>query len=137
MPGFSEYCVSGAHTACADSGCRCQCHQHTQELISKAKAQQAAIAASAPAMESTCPACGVKGKATDAFCRKDGTRMVIGKQCSDCGSPVQNEDIFCWACGIKIGERRQIVESTEPVEDPVVRARKKAIEQGLLRETTV
>lgn len=142
MPGFSEACVSGAHQACLDSSgeCRCQCHATTQQLEEKARRQQTQIRSVEPSPElsNTCPKCGARQKATDQFCRADGSRLMLGKRCLACGSPGDTSDVFCWNCGTEHGTlpAKEQAESL-PTEDRIAIVRKKAVELGLLKETVV
>lgn len=136
--------------------CRCACHPHTQQLVRKGpgkpdpkggirrrlpKQIADAIGAlpeveSVPEVHNTCPKCGAKAKATDQFCRKDGTRLALGKQCLGCGAPGDPDDAYCWNCALKHGEKPQ--EKLEiPEEDPLVRVLREVKEQGLLKETAV
>jgi Double zinc ribbon len=143
LPGFSEACMSGAHVACCNTDCRCGCHPWTQNLTAK-KAQELArqaptlIREATPTVELTnkCPKCGSSQKATDNFCRADGTRLMLGKQCERCGSGSDAADVFCWQCGWQLGEKPQPLEEA-PQEDPLTRIRKIAKEAGLLKETVV
>lgn len=135
MPGYSELCVSGQHyPACTNSDCRCGCHPVAQELKAKEAVKREEVA---PALSAVCPKCGAKQKATDAFCRVDGERLLLGKRCLECGAPGNDEDMFCWQCGVKHGERREIIESKEPAEDPLLRIKRIAVEAGLLKETVI
>lgn len=144
MPGYSEACVSGAHPACIDTGCRCLCHISAQQLVEKKKQEtlrhSAGTREAVPTTElsNKCPKCGQGAKATDNFCRNDGTRLMLGKQCAKCGAPGDEPDMFCWQCSWKHGEPLPTDEpEPAPTEDPVVRARRIAKEQGLLKETAV
>lgn len=146
MPGFSSECGMGQHQACTlGFECRCSCHTHTQALLRKAppapvgwRAEESGSGAAAsplPEVFASCPVCGARQKPTDNFCRVDGTRLLVGKQCLECGAPGEPGDKHCWQCGIEHGKVHLKVE--EPQEDPLVRAKKKAIEAGLLKETVV
>lgn len=120
---------------------------------------------SAPAeLYNTCPKCHTRAKATDQFCRKDGTRLCLGKPCVRCEAPCEEEDAFCWQCGWNLAEampaRETTIEtqpqepalalppvnghetesapSSQPAEDAIVRLRRIAQERGLYpRETTI
>jgi len=131
VPGFSEACQSGMHNACAERAgeCRCQCHPITQALVKagpvksggkggvrrKLKQNITAAVAAVPQLpeiieedslelKNTCPKCKAVAKATDKFCRKDGTRLCLGKPCERCAAPCEEQDSHCWACGWKLGE---------------------------------
>lgn len=192
MPGYSSECESGAHGQCAErpGECRCICHAHTQALIKKGPAKasgrggirrkggarDAEIVIPKPGMQfvpepevpveihNTCPKCGTRAKATDSFCRKDGTKLCLGKPCVRCEAPCEEADVHCWQCGWKLSDQPPppdlspsltlppsngqepgsiAVESSPSnpaatTEDPIVRLQRIAREQGLLpRETTV
>jgi uncharacterized Zn finger protein (UPF0148 family) len=143
LPGYTSECASGQHAGCSNQDCRCACHPWVQALAaSKAPKldyqKTLEISAAAAPLTNTCPKCGTKAKPTDSFCRQDGARMMLGKQCPRCSAPADEVDVFCWQCSWKHGEA---VPEPEPVEetgeDPVVRLKKRAIEQGLLKETAV
>lgn len=139
MPGYTAECTSGAHSACVERDCRCQCHPWTQNLVQKAEAQRATRQAE-PVIElqNTCIACGAKAPATETFCRHDGSRLRLGKQCLGCGSPGKTEDNFCWSCGLEHGTKPPEIEQEQgPAEDPIVRIKREAVALGLLRETSV
>ena len=197
MPGFGAECMSGAHAQCSErpGECRCTCHSHTQALIRKGPnkgdpkggirrkikmpviaAVPGIIEAEQPAeseLHNSCPKCHARAKPTDQFCRKDGTRLCLGKPCPRCEAPCEEPDVFCWGCGWKLDEavpkeamtarptltslpapgapsrevslppepgEIEVVSTAEtpPAEDPIVRLRRTAREQGLLpRETQV
>jgi hypothetical protein len=187
MPGISQECEVGHHAACAIGlECRCGCHQHTQQLIRKGPAKadpkggirrnvrakvKEALAKLPPAppvlssqdeateVYNTCPKCKIRAKATDQFCRKDGTKLCLGRPCNRCEAPCEEADDFCWACGWNLGDTFQEPTdvspaeslspngtpplstslSTEeaPKEDPIVRLQRIAREQGLLPKETV
>ena len=197
VPGFGAECMSGAHAQCSErpGECRCTCHSHTQALIRKGpnkgdskggirrKIKMPVVpavpgiieAAEQPESElhNTCPQCHTRAKPTDQFCRKDGTRLCIGKPCPRCEAPCDEPDVHCWGCGWKLDQpvpKEQIparstltslppssapsrevslppepgeievvsTAETPPAEDPIVRLRQIAHEQGLLpRETQV
>jgi hypothetical protein len=128
MPGFGAECMSGAHAQCSEAPgqCRCTCHAHTQALIRKGPnkgdpkggirrkikmpviaAVPSIIEAEAPAeseLHNTCPKCHARAKPTDQFCRKDGTRLCLGKPCPRCEAPCEEPDAFCWNCAWKLDE---------------------------------
>lgn len=148
MPGYSEECTSGAHQVCANRDCRCGCHSWVQELASRPTPRSdptggvrrtgEVIQLEAPRVFNTCPQCGSKQLPTDTFCRRDGTRLSLGKQCLGCGAPGNPEDIHCWQCGLKHGEKPPETPVEEiPKEDRLVELKKKAVELGLLKETVV
>lgn len=78
-----------------------------------------------PELKNTCPNCQRVWKATDVFCRADGVRLVMGKQCYGCGAPEQPEDQFCWQCGLKAGEKPAPALPPEPDEDTITRLQKR------------
>jgi predicted amidophosphoribosyltransferase len=90
-----------------------------------------------PVMQTTCPACGAKAASNENFCRKDGTRMQLGKACLGCQAPGGNDDIFCWQCGLKHGEQPPEPAAVIPEEDRIKEIKRKAIDLGLLQETSV
>lgn len=52
-------------------------------------------------------------------CRKDGTKLLLGKTCLDCSSVGEPTDQFCWRCGQKFGEKSVTEvpsQRTEPIE---------------------
>jgi hypothetical protein len=131
------------------------------ELIAPSEPQESEL-------HNTCPKCRARAKPTDVFCRKDGTRLCMGKPCPRCEAPCEESDAFCWQCSWKLGDpmptmpeqievspelaeslREQMrsqpgsleavsASGSQPAEDPIVRLRRKAQEQGLLpRETIV
>jgi hypothetical protein len=55
-------------------------------------------------LHNTCPKCMTRAKATDQFCRKDGTRLCLGKPCPRCEAPANEPDEFCWQCGWKLAD---------------------------------
>lgn len=195
MPGFGAECMSGAHAQCSErfGECRCPCHTHTQELMRKGtaksdkrggfkrrgKTSDAALVIPIPMQQAeqpeieihnTCPKCHTRAKTTDQFCRKDGTRLCLGKPCVRCESPCDEQDEFCWQCGWKLADPLPMQETTLPpppslpsngqqsnaprpsqnpgdievvsaaeaptAEDPYVRLKRIAQEQGLLRPAT-
>ena len=143
MPGYSESCVSGAHEVCGNRDCRCQCHPWSQNLVAQ-KARElsrqapAIVRESAPIeVQNTCPKCGSSQRATDVFCRADGERLVLGKQCMGCGAPGNSGDKFCWQCGLAHGTKPPEPAEAPPAEDPLTRLQRQAREQGLLKETAV
>jgi predicted amidophosphoribosyltransferase len=91
-------------------------------------------------LHNTCPKCGATAKATDSFCRQDGERLMLGKQCLACHAPQESSDQYCWQCGVKSGEKPAI-EVLPPeenqAEDVLLRLRRLAKEKGLLKETVV
>ena len=93
-----------------------------------------------PEINNTCPQCGAHALATDSFCRKDGTRLVMGKQCLGCGAPEESADEFCWQCGLKAGEKPAPPPppmAAEEVQDRIEAIRELARKKGLLKETLV
>lgn len=122
MPGYSTECVSGAHQACTTgSECRCQCHQHTQQLIAKGpgkpdpkggiRRKRLKNVVTLPTGENVAVeeapvkcSCGVTARAGDNYCRKCGTRLQ-GKECDRCGMGGESADIFCAACGWRYGDK--------------------------------
>lgn len=93
-------------------------------------------------LHNTCPTCGAVAKPTDTFCRKDGSRLLMGKQCLGCGAPAEPDDAHCWQCGLKCGEKPPepalelpVVEMSE--KERLDALRQKARELGLLKETVV
>ena len=187
MPGFGAECMSGAHAQCSErpGECRCSCHAHTQALIRKGpnkgdpkggirrKIKMPKVPAvpgiieveAQPAeteLHNSCPKCHTRAKPTDQFCRKDGTRLCLGKPCPRCEAPCEEPDAHCWQCGWRLadplpeqptmelltpqsqpsretqsGEIEVSSSPTTTAEDPIVRLRRTAREQGLLRETQV
>jgi hypothetical protein len=136
MPGISQECEFGAHVQCGmGQECRCRCHPWTQQLLRegpkkpdakggvrrrnvKQKVSEA-IAEFPPEfheqpeeLHNTCPQCKSTYRSTDQFCRKDGTKLCLGKPCERCASPCEEADSFCWACGWKIGEKLPVLETT-------------------------
>jgi predicted amidophosphoribosyltransferase len=78
------------------------------------------------------------------YCRKDGTRLLQGKQCFGCGAPAEPEDQFCWQCGLKSGEKPPppppplSYEERQAENDRRIEAIKElARKKGLLKETVV
>ena len=159
MPGISYECESGAHEQCAMGlECRCPHHQHTQELLRKGgpkldprggvkrNVRRKAVdipsllpdLVEAPPTElhNTCPKCKERAKITDQFCRKDGTRLCMGKPCERCAAPCEEEDFHCWQCGWKLGDPMPVMETEihsnghRPVEDIKRELRQKMIEKG-------
>src|ERR1700675_4027158 len=129
MPGFGAESMSGAHAQCSErpGECRCSCHAHTQALIRKGphkgdpkggirrKIKMPKVPAvpgiieveAQPAeteLHNSCPKCHTRAKTTDQFCRKDGTRLCLGKPCPRCEAPCEEPDVFCWGCGWKLDE---------------------------------
>jgi hypothetical protein len=163
MPGISQECSSGAHAACQmGTECRCTvCHPWTQALIKKGspkpdprggirRKRLASIPGEVPIdavpVESplevfnTCPKCGAKAKPTDIFCRADGEKLLLGKQCLSCGAPGNPEDQHCWQCGLKHGTKPPVpapLPEEIQTEDSVTRLQREAKELGLLKETVV
>jgi hypothetical protein len=160
MPGYSSECVSGVHNACVERDCRCDCHPWTQALRNQPLKRsdpnggyqrnlppeiQALVPPPAQTqIHNTCPQCATRALVTDVFCRKDGMRLAMGKQCLGCGAPEEPEDQFCWQCGLKAGEKpppppepttyeQQVAENDRRIEEIKALARKK----GLLKETVV
>jgi hypothetical protein len=128
-------------------------------------------------VKNSCPKCKTVHKATDVYCRKDGTKLCVGKPCERCGVPCEEADAFCWGCGWKLGETvppppqpsplprpglsltptvdlppgaEEIMNgqpgsvevlaaesSPPPAEDPILRLRRLAQEQGYLPKETV
>lgn len=114
--------------------CRCICHQHTQALMKAGPAKPsgkggvrrnlkqnitakvAAVAAQpnpgrieieeseSLEVKNTCPKCKTVAKPTDVYCRKDGTKLCLGKPCERCSAPCEEQDAHCWACAWKLGE---------------------------------
>jgi hypothetical protein len=120
----------GQHPGCAMGGgqCRCLCHPWTQELMRKQhkppartaggmkrKAKPIVLVAEPPVedeppeseVHNTCPKCLLRAKATDQFCRKDGTKLCLGKPCPRCAAPANEPDAFCWQCGWKLADPYQ------------------------------
>ncbi len=139
VPGFTPECMSGAHSQCAMRDCRCQCHPWTQALMAQGPAKpdgrggvrrklknkisetvqnlpQLPEPEPVPLMElhNTCPKCGAVSKPTDQFCRKDGTRLVMGRPCERCEAPCEETDAFCWQCGWKLGDKLPVQETVIP-----------------------
>lgn len=161
MPGFSTECQMGAHPSCAmGQDCRCDCHAWTQALKRKGPAKPdprggvrrklkkniADTIAGFPQeftedapleVHNTCPTCGTHARPTDTFCRKDGARLAMGKQCLGCGAAEEPDDVHCWNCGLKAGTKPPEPAAEAPQEDPLTRIRRQAQELGLLKETTV
>ena len=156
MPGFTSECQTGHHEACTVHDCRCACHPWTQALLQtpiKKSDPSGGIrrelppdmqmllppAPKPPEIHNTCPQCGAHAAATDIFCRKDGTRLVMGMQCSRCGAPQEPGDIFCWQCGLRAGEKWTPPEPQPEltVDERVAQIRELARKKGLLKETTV
>lgn len=146
MPGFTSECQTGNHKACSDNGCRCGCHPWTQELLKAQPRVSTPTFPSAPSIElkNTCPKCGASAKATDTFCRRDGERLLQGKQCLKCRAPQNPEDQFCWQCGLKAGEQAPVdgevevlpPENAASTQELLLRLRAYAKEKEL-RETVV
>jgi hypothetical protein len=99
MPGYAEMCMSGQHSECHDSQCRCGCHKSVQEMI-RGSAQRPQTTSAVSTM--VCPQCAKVPRIGDTFCRADGARLMAGKQCS-CGKAAEPDDIFCGGCGQKFG----------------------------------
>lgn len=145
MPGFSTECQGGIHNACMEAAgsCRCSCHPWTQALLRAGPAKPsgkggirrnlkknitAAVAAlpqiDAPIIEdslevkNTCPKCKAVYKETDAFCRKDGTKLCVGKPCNRCAAPCEESDEYCFACGWKLSETPPPPPAPEPLPMP-------------------
>lgn len=159
MPGYSTECGLGAHQSCAMGlECRCACHSHTQALIKKGAPKpdprggvrrrlkqqitdrvETLMPEQAPTLEvhNTCPKCGEHARPTDTFCRKDGARLAMGKQCLGCGAPGDPDDKFCWNCSLAHGTKPPEPQPEAPTEDPLARIRREAMELGLLKETVV
>ena len=156
MPGISAECQSGAHEQCSMGfECRCPHHLHTQQLLKKPRpksdprggirrklpkeitSQIEGYAEPVLEVQNTCPKCGAKARATDVFCRLDGTRLAVGKQCLACGSPCDPDDKFCWQCGLECGKKPPEPEIESPKEDPVMRLLREAKESGLMKETVI
>jgi len=81
----------------------------------------------------TCPKCKERAKPTDQFCRKDGTRLTLGRACERCASPCEEGDNHCWQCGWKLGDPLPVVETeiaALPPEEVKRRLREKLIEKG-------
>jgi hypothetical protein len=128
MPGFGAECMSGLHAQCSErpGECRCGCHAHTQALIRKGpnkgdpkggirrKIKMPKVPAVPGIIEveaqpeselhNTCPKCHTRAKPTDQFCRRDGTRLCLGKPCPRCETPCDEPDEFCWGCGWKLSD---------------------------------
>ena len=155
------------------SECRCGCHAHTQQLLKKKtpkadprggvrrrltkaekdqmnqearQLQTGPIEIESNEVHNTCPKCGAHAKPTDSFCRRDGTRLMVGKSCLGCQAPLDGDDLFCWACGLKAGAKPPESASPIPVElnqpenprvDRLELLRAKARELGLIKETVV
>jgi hypothetical protein len=151
MPGFTSECQSGIHNACTSRDCRCSCHPWTQELIHtpvkkadptggiRRQLPEFAVAGAAPLTElrNTCPKCGSTAKPTDVFCRRDGEKLLLGKQCLGCHAPQEPHDEFCWQCGLKSGEKPpvEVLPEEQASEDPILRILR---ERNItLKETTV
>ena len=140
--------------------CRCDCHPWTQALkragpakpdpkggVRRRLKQQISerVQTLLPQQQvdaplevhNTCPKCGAQQRPTDNFCRVDGTRLALGKQCLSCGAPGEPDDAHCWNCGLKHGTKPPEPVAEQPQEDPLVRIRRIAQEAGLLKETTV
>lgn len=63
---------------------------------------------------------------------------MLGKRCLACGAPGDQTDSFCWQCGLKCGERPAERPAEEaPKEDVLVALKRKALDLGLLKETSV
>jgi hypothetical protein len=128
----------GAHASCAlGFECRCPCHAHTQALVKKGAPKPdarggvrrkqlkqniaeaiEALPPGVPAAEevpvevyNSCPKCKTRAKPTDQFCRKDGTRLCIGKPCPRCEAPCEEEDAHCWQCGWKLSDQPPVQET--------------------------
>ena len=163
MPGFTSECQTGHHEACNVHDCRCACHPWTQALL-KIPVKKSDLSGGirrdvvdglpittyqdqllnptpqkSPEVHNTCPQCGAHAAATDIFCRKDGTRLVMGMQCSRCGAPEEPGDSFCWQCGLRAGEKWTPPEPQPEltVDERVQQIRELARKKGLLKETTV
>lgn len=93
MPGFSEACVSGQHAACVDPDCRCLCHAKVQELMKKATPPPRPASG-----KLACPRCNEIPRASDRFCRRDGSALTLGKPCA-CGMFGELSDAYCGFCG--------------------------------------
>lgn len=63
--------------------------------------------------------------------------MQLGKQCLGCESPGASEDVHCWQCGLKHGERPAPPLPPMPEAEHLAAIRKKALDLGLLKETSV
>jgi hypothetical protein len=135
-----------------------------QRNVRKKVAEAAALLpapAEAPALPAevynTCPKCKTRAASTDQFCRKDGTKLCLGRPCERCDSPCEESDAFCWGCGWKLGDPLPIVDteimpmsSSDPsnsatvseaptltTADIILKLRAKMAEKGLLKETII
>ena len=91
--------MSGQHSECHDSQCRCGCHRHVQEMLQGA-AQRPQVSSAVSTM--VCPKCARVPRIGDTFCRGDGARLMAGKQCQ-CGKAAEPDDMFCGGCGQRFG----------------------------------
>lgn len=95
MPGISEQCAGNAHEACVDPTCRCLHHKHVQEMMKEAAAPKVTPITTG---NKRCPVCMASWKASDIYCRKDGT-VLASNECKMCKAPTMTGDLFCWKCG--------------------------------------
>lgn len=70
-----------------------QSKKSAEEAISARKGEAAHKAVGSK----RCPSCGAGTIPEDAFCRKCGTKLVIG--CPSCGKEPEEGDVFCRSCG--------------------------------------
>ena len=139
--------------------CRCDCHPWTKALkkvgpgkpdprggvrrrLKQQISDRVGVLLPSPTenpleVHNTCPKCGAQQKPTDTFCRADGTRLGLGKQCLGCGAPGDPDDKFCWNCALEHGSKPPEPQAESPAEDPLIRIRRQAVEKGLLKETVV
>ena len=66
-------------------------------------------------LHNTCPKCLTRAKATDQFCRKDGTKLCLGKPCPRCEAPANEPDEFCWQCGWKLADPMPQSTAVDPI----------------------
>ena len=99
MPGFSESCVSNAHSECHNRECYCPCHPWVQDSM-RGSLQRTEGRSAVSTM--VCPKCARVPRIGDTFCRGDGARLMAGKQCQ-CGKAAEPDDVFCGGCGQKFG----------------------------------
>ena len=100
LPGYSAECVSGHHSECHDSDCRCLCSAHPRnlEMMQKPNSRPSTT----PASNQVCPICDRVPRVGDLFCRTDGTKLISGKMCR-CGKAAEPDDKFCGGCGQLFG----------------------------------
>jgi hypothetical protein len=99
LPGYSAECVSGHHSECHDSDCRCLCSAHPRNLEMMQKKPVVQVT-STTGTSLVCPKCARVPRLGDRFCRDDGEKLTAGKLCQ-CGHAGEIGDSYCPFCGQK------------------------------------